>query len=604
MNAPAPAPPEVKKPVLIYDGDCGFCGYWARYWQKLTGEAVDYRPYQDAAAEYPDITVDDFRSAVQYIAPDGKKARAAEASFLTLSHAEGKGFWLGLYRKLPGFAAISEWAYAFIARHRPAFYRISLFLWGRNYAPPRFELVSWLFLRALGLVFLAAFVSFGVQATGLIGSRGILPLTDYIALIKDRLGTEGYWRFPMVFFFSSGDFIIQAVCWMGAALSLLLTFNIFQRTCLALLYVFYLSLLHAGQSFMTFQWDLFLLEAGVLGILLATSTMTGIWLLRWLLFRFMFLGGAVKLLSSDPTWQNLSALNYHFETQPLPTPLGWYAAKLPEGFLSFSTGATLFIELLLPFFIFLPRRLRFFAGYGFLLFQFCIILTGNYNFFNFLTVALCLVLFDDASINKLFAFLRRFSPPVPKRNGKAVSIAVSAAAIFTLLVSDIQLYQKFGREAPKPLAWLEKSVSPFAMVNTYGPFAVMTVRRPEIVIEGSSDDETWQEYGFKYKPGDLSRRPLWNIPHQPRLDWQMWFAALGTPDGNPWFANFLQRLLENEPSVTALLENNPFPDTPPLYVRARIYIYRFTTAEEREETGNAWSRELLGLYYPAIQAGQ
>jgi len=166
-------PASGRRPLLIYDGDCGFCVYWARYWQKLTGDRVEYRPYQEAAADYPDISEAEFQRAVQYIAPGGERASAAEASFLTLSNAPGKGFWLWLHRHVPGFAAVSEWAYAFTAAHRPAFYRISLLLWGRDYAPPRYELVSLLFLRLLGLIYLAAFVSFAVQAQGLIGSHGI-----------------------------------------------------------------------------------------------------------------------------------------------------------------------------------------------------------------------------------------------------------------------------------------------------------------------------------------------------------------------------------------------------------------------------------------------
>ena len=261
--------------------------------------------------------------------PTDTRASAAEASFLTLSHARGKGFWLALYRKLPGFAAVSELAYAFIAAHRPAFYRVSLLLWGRDYEPPRYDLVSFLFLRLFGLIYLSAFVSFGVQAQGLIGSHGILPLAELVDAVASRFGPERFFLMPMVFWWNASDFAIQAVCWAGAGLSLLLVFNLLPRLSLFLLYVLYLSLLYAGQAFMTFQWDTFLLEAGFLALLLSFATTPGIWLLRWLLFRFMFMSGVVKLLSGDPNWWNLSALSYHFLTQPLPTPLAWYAAQLP-----------------------------------------------------------------------------------------------------------------------------------------------------------------------------------------------------------------------------------------------------------------------------------
>ena len=180
------------RPLLIYDGDCGFCVYWARYWQKLTSGRVDYRPYQEVAPQYPEISEAEFQRAVQYIAPDRRRASAAEASFLTLSHARGKGFWLWLYRHVPGFAPVSELAYAFTAAHRPAFFRISLLLWGRNHEPPRYDLVSFLFLRLLGLVYLAAFVSFAVQAQGLIGSHGILPLAKFTEAVAGRSGPSAF----------------------------------------------------------------------------------------------------------------------------------------------------------------------------------------------------------------------------------------------------------------------------------------------------------------------------------------------------------------------------------------------------------------------------
>ena len=603
-NQPAAVDPPTAgpKPLLIYDGDCGFCGYWARYWQKLTGDSVCYRPYQDVAAQYPAISPAEFQRAVQYIAPDGRTASAAEASFLTLSHARGKGVWLALYRRLPGFAAISERAYTFIAAHRSAFYRISLCLWGRDYAPPRHALIAFLFTRLFGLIYLAAFISFGVQANGLIGSHGILPLADWVNAVGARIGPVRFYLMPMVFWWNASDLAIQVACWAGAGLSLLVVFNVLPRLSLLLLYVLYLSLLYGGQEFMTYQWDTFLLEAGFLTLLMSFVKTPGLWLLRWLLFRFLFMSGMVKLLSGDPNWRNLSALAYHFLTQPLPTPLAWYAAHLPPRVLTCATAAMFFVELILPFGIFGPRRVRFFAAFGILLLQSCILITGNYNWFNLQTMLLCLLLFDDAALQKVMPqrLIRllsiRGSHAEPRR---AVTVIGRALALLIVFCSLVQMAVRFGGNPPAVAQTVDGLIEPLHIVSPYGLFAVMTTKRDEIVIEGSDDGVNWREYSFRYKPGDLARGPRWNVPHQPRLDWQMWFAALEDPRGLRWFSRFLQRLLENEPAVTGLLEENPFPDKPPAYVRAQFYDYSYTSGEAKAQ-GLWWERHLLGLYFPTV----
>jgi predicted DCC family thiol-disulfide oxidoreductase YuxK len=594
MNSPPP--------LLIYDGDCGFCGYWARYWQKLTGDRVRYQPYQEVAAQHPEIPVTDFQRAVQYLAPDGRRASAAEASFLTLSHAPGKSLWLALYHRSRRFAAVAEWAYAFIARHRPGFYRISLFLWGRDPGPPRYELASFLFLRLLGLIYLAAFASFAVQAQGLIGSHGILPLGEFLDAVRHAAGWERYYLMPTVFWWSAGDTAIQAVCWGGAGLAVLLALNLLPRLSLLLLYILYLSLLYAGQTFMTYQWDTFLLETGFLALLATLAPTTGIWLLRWLLFRFLFMSGVVKLLSGDASWWNLSALSHHFLTQPLPTPLAWYAAHLPPAVLTFATGGTFVIELGLPFLIFAPRRLRFCAAWGILLLQYSILLTGNYNWFNLQTMLLCLLLFDDAALARVVPERARAWLPLRKtaRQRAAPRLVIGVVAALLVFMSLIEMDLRFGGNPPAPVRAVDAFLEPLHLTSPYGLFAVMTTQRNEIVIEGSNDGVEWREYEFRYKPGRLSRRPPWNIPHQPRLDWQMWFAALDDPRRLRWFWLFLERLLHNEPAVTALLASNPFPDRPPLYVRAKFYEYTYTDGGAHAR-GLWWERRLLGLYFPAVR---
>ena len=586
----------------MFDADCGFCVYWARYWQKLTGDAVDYRPYQEVAAQYPDIPLADFQRSVQYIWPDGRHASAAEASFLTLSHG-GKGFWLTLYKKLPGFPAVSELIYALIAAHRTAAYRATLFLWGRDFGPPRRDLASFLFMRLFGLIYLSAFTSFGVQALGLIGSHGILPVAELVKVIGGQAGAERFYVMPMLFWISSGDLAIQTVCWGGVGFSLLLVFNVLPRLCLFLLYVLYLSLLYGGQTFMSYQWDTFLLEAGFLALLMSFAQVPGIWLLRWLLFRFMFMSGVVKLLSADPNWWNLSALSYHFLTQPLPTPLAWYAAHLPPPVLRFATSGLFVVELVLPFLIFCPRRLRFFAAFGILLLQTCILITGNYNWFNLQTMLLCLLLFDDAALQRILPhrLARVLSARARQRAPrKSVSVLVGAWGLLLVFCSLVEMDVRFGGSPPALAGQIDQLIEPLRMVSSYGLFAVMTTQREEIVIEGSSDGVEWREYAFRYKPGDVWRRPRWNIPHQPRLDWQMWFAALDDPRRLGWFARFLEKLLKNEPAVTALLEKNPFADQPPQYIRAQFYDYTFTSGEEKSK-GLWWQRRSVGMYFPAVR---
>jgi predicted DCC family thiol-disulfide oxidoreductase YuxK len=590
---------ETPRPLLIYDGECGFCGFWARYWQRLTGDAVRYEPYQQVGGEFPQIAPEDFRRAVQYIAPDGRIAAAAEASFLTLSHAPGKAFWLWLYRHVPGFAWVAERAYAFTAAHRPAGYVVSRLLWGADYSPPRYKRIIWLYLRLLGLIYLAAFASFASQVLGLVGSRGILPLGQYLALIRDQIGPQGYWHMPMLFWVNASDAALLAACWAGIAFSLLLVANRFTRLSLVLLYVLYLSLFYAGQVFMTFQWDLLLLEAGFLAIFFPYGSLAGLWLSRWLLFRFMFLSGVVKVLSQDVNWQGFTALRFHFETQPLPTPLAWYVHWLPRPMLGYASVALFVIELVLPFFIFLPRRLRFIAAWGFILLQTLILVTGNYNFFNLLTLALCLLLFDDQALERSV----RIRPMAGTVHG-ASGIRQAAMALLVIVVLTASSAKMLGvfhdRRPPEWSAGLMQVVQPLRIANSYGVFAVMTTERLEIIVEGSNDGANWREYAFKYKPGELTRRPPWNIPHQPRLDWQMWFAALSTADREPWFVYFLARLLQGSEPVLDLLRDNPFKDIPPRYIRALVYDYRFADPELKRTTGQWWVRQQVGIYFPTV----
>ncbi|MCI0444789.1 lipase maturation factor family protein [bacterium] len=593
-----------QKPLLIYDGDCGFCKLWVARWKQLTADKVDYAPYQEVASQFPQIPEDDFRKSVQFIDADGKISKGAEAVFRSLRYANKK-WMLWCYENIPGCAAISEWFYQIVARHRPFFFSITRFLWGENLGPSTYSVSSWIFLRALALIYLVAFLSLEVQVKGLIGSNGILPAKAFLDFAHQRLGTEAYTIVPTIFWFKSTDFFLQFVCWTGVGLSILLLIGFAQPLMLFVLWMLYLSLCSVCRDFLSFQWDVLLLEIGFLAIFMSPlriisarfSQPTGliVFLQRWLLFRLIFSSGIVKLLSADPTWRNLTALNYHYETQPLPTWIGWYSNHLPQSFQKASVVGMFVIELLLPFLIFTPRRLRIFCFYGMVALQILILLTGNYAFFNLLTISLCLFLLDDAFYS---ARLREKIKIAKHHWPKLVVIPVFILLLVSSLVqmpitlrSDVIPYSMLG--------WFEY-VEPFRTINRYGLFAVMTTSRPEIIVEGSDDQIDWKAYEFKYKPGDLKRKPSFVEPHQPRLDWQMWFAALGNYQQNPWFISFCQRLLEGSPDVLSLLAKNPFPTKPPRYLRAMVYQYHFTDLKTKSQQGLWWKRDIEGTYCPVM----
>jgi predicted DCC family thiol-disulfide oxidoreductase YuxK len=587
--------------TLVYDGDCAICRYWVIYWQGLTHGRVVFRPYQEAAADFPTIPVETFQRAIQLIEPDGRVYSGAAATFRVLRHAPGRAAWWWSYAHLPGIAAMCEWAYAFFARRRGLLSRLTKILWGPELRAESYALVSWIFLRLLGAIYIAAFASLGVQIVGLIGQNGILPVGDYLAAAHRAFGDSAYRVLPTLFWVNSGDTVLVAGTVVGALLGLLVFVDKWTRTALVGLFALYLSYVYAGQDFMSFQWDTLLLETGFLAIFLTAGSRIVVWLYRWLVFRYLFLAGLVKLLSGDPTWHDLTALEYHFWTQPLPTPLAWYAAQLPSWLLIGGTAATLVIELGSVFLIFLPRRLRAAAACCVLLLQSLIVLTGNYNFFNLLTMAMCVFLFDDAALRRLvpgwLESRAQSRMPLPSRRATAIATAL---ALIVAPVGVNRIWQTAARTDLPVLGALTQAVSPLFIVNPYGLFAVMTTTRPEIVIEGSADGRVWREYVFRYKPGPLSRPALWNIPHQPRLDWQMWFAALGSPRENLWIVGLMRRLLEGSPPVSALLDANPFADAPPKYVRAHLYDYRFADRDTRTATGQWWVRRLEGLYFPEI----
>ena len=590
------------KPVLIYDGNCGFCKLWIEYWKTLTGDAIGYAASQDVGGDYPQIPPAEFSKSVQLVMPSGEIIAGAHAVFQTLAHNRSQRWLLSAYRRLPGFDAITEAAYRLIAGHRNIFYKVTVLLFGCKVEPLRFRIIQSIFVTLLGAVYFAAFVSLGIQAPGLIGSHGVEPVALYFQRIRTLLGDSGWHAAPSLFWLGTSDAFIQGVWLCGAVCSLLAILGVFSRGALLVAFVCYLSLLNGSQEFLSFQWDILLLEAGFLSLFLGYSRIV-VWLFRWLLFRLMFLSGAVKLLSGDPEWHNLTALNVHFQTQPIPTPVAWYVHQLPASVLRASCFLVLFIELLIPWLALGPRRIRLYAAPWLIGLQIMIMVTGNYAFFNWLALALCIFLFDDAQLERIVPVrcreranrARRVFMPIRIRR----TVTVGAALVIGLL-STLFTLQTVGFDLPATGRKLVSAAAPFGITSSYGLFATMTTTRPEIVIEGSQDGNNWLEYEFRYKPGRLDRRPPWVAPHQPRLDWQMWFAALGSYRENVWFLNLLVRLLQNRPEVLAYFERNPFPDAAPRLLRARVFEYRFTDWQTQRKTGNWWTRTPLGIYVPPI----
>jgi len=590
------------RPLAVFDGQCGFCRFWVERWRGRLAGKVDFESFQQVAERFPEMSVDDFRQAFQLIEPDGAVSAGADGIYRLLTHA-GRCVPLWIHRHVPGAAAISEAGYRFVADHRPLADRVRKALLGRNPEPSTFARSARLFRRLTALSYLASFLSLWVQIDALVGSRGILPAASFLGLIRRELGSSAYWAAPTLLWLGASDAALHALCAGGVLLSVLVFLEVAPALGFALLWGLSLSLSVAGQQFLEFQWDALLLEAGFLAIWIsplrlapgppAEPPRAARLLIVWLAFQLVFFSGVVKLASGDPSWRSLTALRVHFQTQPLPTQLEWLAHQLPGRGLDLMTLTMFAIELGAPFFLFGPRRLRAIAVSSLVALQVVIAATGNYAFFNLLAVALCLAALDDQSLPG-----GRCVPPGARfRNWPRGVLA--PVAVLIVLVSTTNATSQLGWRPPRPAALLSLIVEPFRSINRYGLFAVMTTTRPEIVVEGSDDGVQWKEYEFRWKPGDPSRAPHWVAPHQPRLDWQMWFAALGGPEQSPWFSAFLRRLLEGEPAVRRLLARDPFAPGHPRLVRALLYDYRFTTIGEMRRTGAWWSRRLLGEYYPA-----
>ena len=469
------------------------------------------------------------------------------------------------------------------------------------------ECQSWflarrLFLAGIGACYGIAFFSLLVQLRGLFGAEGIAPVAAGLERIGGELPSSERWRLPTLFWLGASDAGMLAACAGGIVLAVLAVAGVLPRVALGGLWVLYLSFVSVGEPFLNFQWDALLLEAGLLAIFVAPGGLRPfgaterapssvfLWLVRWLLVRLMMLSGVVKLTSGDACWWDGSALDYHYWTQPLPHRFAWFAHQAPGWFQHLSVWVMFAIELGAPLLVVGPRRCTLAAAAAIVLLMALISATGNYGFFNLLTVVLCIPLLDDRAWRKLLRRTEGLRAPAPPP-AKGWRVAANVLAVLVLLLTTSSALQGLGLGLPRPLERLQDWTASLRSFNAYGLFRVMTRERPEIVIEGSLDGEEWKPYLFRHKPVELERAPTFAGLHMPRLDWQMWFAALehGRRYRSRWYARFLERLLAGSAPVLALLRENPFPDGPPRYLRSTVWLYEFATPEERRE-GSWWRR--------------
>ncbi len=500
----------------------------------------------------------------------------------------------------------------------------------------------WLFLRALGCIYFSAFFSLVFQIRGLIGPNGILPANEYLRAVAHSFGySRGLWFAPSLLWISAGPHMLTALCWAGMIASLLLVMNFWPRGMLLICFACFLSFVTAAQDFSGYQSDGMLLEAGFISLFFAPAgfrpglgvatppSRASLFLLLWEWFRIYFESGVAKLAGGDPEWRHFTAMDEYYQNGPLPTWIGWYLQHLPHWFHASTAVATLALELVVVWMFFLPRRWRILCFLIVTPWEIGIILTANYTFLNYLVLALGVLLLDDRSllhflpqrwkkslvrapaVDKLVESQAAGSPTDPgevsqfqtaggfHRRFHTVKLCLSTIALIWIFYATMaELIVMFSLTLPTaPVEVLD----PFRIANRYGLFGVMTRGRYEIEFQGSDDGKNWVPYPFRYKPQDVTKPPGIYAPYQPRFDWNLWFASLGSWQEYSIVPRTEVQLLSNNRDVLELFARNPFPNAPPREVRAVVWQYWFTTTSEKRTQGLWWRRELIGLYAPTIE---
>ena len=448
--------------------------------------------------------------------------------------------------------------------------------------------------RGTAMIYLIAFISLWVQVEGLYGEGGISPLKDTMDYWRLKLGGTPWWSKPSLLWINFSNYDHHFLLGIGVISSFLMIQGILPFISALVCWICYLSFVSLGQSFLSYQWDALLLEMGFLSLFLHPKYFINFsfWPYRFLLFRLMFMSGLAKITSGDINWETLKALDYHYWTQPLPNFISWFVHQAPSWFHQISIIAMFAVELTCPFLIFFTRRFRLIAFYAFLFLQVAIIITGNYGFFNWLTIVLCFCLVDDQHWKWFF----NSKPPMMPKISQFRVFASLILMLYTIVMGSLVLFKARLPRWVSPIARMNVN---FHLINSYGLFSVMTTRRFEIFLQGSFNNKDWKDYHFNYKPNSTSDRPEWVFFHMPRLDWQMWFAALN-PRPPGWFYRMVGRLLRGDESVAGLFENNPFPTRPPRYIRAIIYDYKFSSVDDFFDYGRWWKSSYKREYLPPV----
>ena len=480
---------------------------------------------------------------------------------------------------------------------------------------PTYWLTRFVILRLLGVIYAIAFLVAINQILPLIGSNGLLPVSIYLKQVSNALGSAGagFMRLPSLFWFVHSDTALLTVAWIGFILSCVVAAGYANALLLAVLWFLYMSFVHVGQEWYGYGWEIQLTETGFLAIFLCplldmrpfprhAPPMPVIVLFRWLVFRIMFGAGMIKI-RGDEIWRNSTALYYQFETQPIPGPLSRWFHFLPRTVLRIGVWFNWLAELAAPLFVFWPRIARHVAGVVIVLFQINIILSGNLSFLNWLTIIPALACFDDG-------FWSRVLPrPLVRRAQAATSRAVpskpmlTTAWVVTAIIAILSIRPAINIVSPGQI--MNTSFDPFDLVNTYGAFGTVGQERLNVVFEGTMDQDStdkanWKPYIYKGLPVLPGKRPPQIAPYQLRLDWQMWFASMSSPDEYPWTLHLVWKLLHNDPAVTGLFAGNPFPGKPPKYIRA--VRYRYTFAKPGNSDGLWWNPERVDVWLPPLSA--